>query len=69
MRHLSVVVILLAISVACSQQPAATGPPPTGTKPQGGRQRSCKSVGFHHETRVRAVVARSNSGDVIIGLA
>jgi hypothetical protein len=31
MRHLSVVVILLAISVACSHQPAATVPPPTGT--------------------------------------
>jgi hypothetical protein len=31
MRKLSVVAILLAISVACSQQPAATGSPPTGT--------------------------------------
>jgi hypothetical protein len=31
MKHLSVVAILLAISVACSQQPAATVPPPTGT--------------------------------------
>jgi hypothetical protein len=31
MRHLSIVAIPLAISVACSQQPAATVPPPTGT--------------------------------------
>jgi hypothetical protein len=31
MRNLSVAAILLAISVACSHQPAATVPPPTGT--------------------------------------
>ena len=31
MRNLSVVAILLGISVACSNQPAATVPPPTGT--------------------------------------
>ena len=31
MRKLSVLAIFLAISVACSQQTAATGPPPTGT--------------------------------------
>ena len=31
MRHLSVVAIILAISVACSQQPAATVPSPAGT--------------------------------------
>jgi hypothetical protein len=30
MRHLSVVAILFAISVACSHQPAAIVPPPTG---------------------------------------
>jgi hypothetical protein len=32
MRNLSVVAILLGISVACSNQPAATVPPPTGTE-------------------------------------
>jgi hypothetical protein len=31
MRNLSVVAILLGISVACSNKPAATVPPPTGT--------------------------------------
>src|ERR1700733_2871417 len=34
-------------------------------KLQGDRQRSCKSVGFYHEARVRALVARSDPGDVI----
>ena len=34
MRNLSVVAILLGISVACSNQPAATVPPPTGTESQ-----------------------------------
>jgi hypothetical protein len=32
MRNLSVVAILLGISVACSNQPAATVPPPAGTE-------------------------------------
>jgi hypothetical protein len=31
MRNLSVVAILLGISAACSNRPAATVPPPTGT--------------------------------------
>jgi hypothetical protein len=34
MRNLSVVAILLGISVACSNQPAAPVPPPTGTEPK-----------------------------------
>jgi hypothetical protein len=33
MRNLSVVAILLGISVACSNQPAATVPPPTEATP------------------------------------
>ena len=33
MRKLSVVAILLGISVACSNQPAATVPPSTDAKP------------------------------------
>jgi hypothetical protein len=32
MRNLSVAAILLGISVACSNQPVATVPPPTGTE-------------------------------------
>ncbi len=32
MRNLSVVAILLGVSVACSNQPAATVPPPTETE-------------------------------------
>jgi hypothetical protein len=38
MRNLSVVAILLSISVACSNEPAATGPPSTGpeSKPAAG---------------------------------
>ena len=34
MRHLSVVAIFLGISAACSNQPAAPVPPPTGTEPK-----------------------------------
>jgi len=33
MRNLSVVAILIGVSVACSNQPAATVPPPTDAKP------------------------------------
>jgi hypothetical protein len=38
MRNLSVVAILLGISAACANQPAATVPPPAGTdsKPAAG---------------------------------
>jgi len=31
MRHLPVAAVLIANSVACAHQPAATVPPPTGT--------------------------------------
>jgi hypothetical protein len=34
MRNLSVMAILLGISAACSNQPAAPVPPPTGTEPK-----------------------------------
>ena len=64
MRKLSVVAILLAISAACSRQPAANRPPPAGTN-SGRPNGSCKSIGFYHEARVRAVVARSDPGNVI----
>lgn len=71
MRNLSVVAFLLGISVACSNQPAATVPPPTGTGSQPAAGVPREPADFQPAAPVLAdtLVAFGNSGNVMIDQA